>query len=301
MSVVVAALYKFVDLPDYKDLCDRLRHVCQKSGIKGTLLLAQEGINGTVAGTRAGIDALLDFFQQDERFHNMEYKESTAEDMPFYRMKVRLKKEIVTLGVPGISPHKKVGRYIEPKDWNAVISDPDTIVIDTRNDYEYAIGTFQNADNPQTETFRAFPDYVKKNLDPKTHKKVAMFCTGGIRCEKASSYMLEQGFEEVMHLKGGILKYLEDIPQSESLWQGDCFVFDHRTAVTHGLEQGSHTTCYGCRYPVCESDKTSPYYQEGVSCPHCYATKDHKQKVSAAARHKQVMLAHERGQCHLGH
>ena len=219
--IIVAALYKFADLPDYKTMQPGLLELCVKHELKGTLLLAEEGINGTVAGSRAGIDALMTYLNADPRFAGIEHKESSADAMPFYRMKVRLKKEIVTLGVQGINPNKKVGTYVAPEDWNALIADPDVIVVDTRNDYEYGIGTFKGAVDPKTKTFREFPQYVKNNLDPARHKKVAMFCTGGIRCEKASSFMLEQGFEEVYHLQGGILKYLEKVPAAESLWQGE--------------------------------------------------------------------------------
>ncbi|MBP6985820.1 MAG: rhodanese-related sulfurtransferase [Alphaproteobacteria bacterium] len=297
---VVAALYKFVSLPDFKELQKPLLDLCQKNGIKGTLLLAQEGINGTVAGTRAGIDALNDFFQSDERFHNLEYKESWAEKMPFFRIRVRLKKEIVTLGQPEADPSKQVGTYVDPKDWNALISDPDVIVLDTRNTYEVDIGTFKNAVDPKTTNFREFPQFVEDNFNPEKQKKVAMFCTGGIRCEKASSYMLSKGFEEVYHLKGGILKYLEEVPQDSSLWQGDCFVFDQRVAVTHGLEQGSYDQCHGCRHPVSQEDMASEKYELGICCPHCYDTADARKRQRAASRHLQMTLAKQRNELHLG-
>ena len=239
-NFIVAALYKFAKLPDYRAMQPGLLDFCIAQEIKGTLLLAEEGINGTVAGSRQGIDALLAFLRSDARLADLEHKESVAGKMPFYRMKVRLKKEIVTLGVPGISPSKKVGTYVAPEDWNALISDPDVVLIDTRNAYEYDIGTFRGALDPHTATFREFPAYVSNNLDPARHKKVAMFCTGGIRCEKASSFMLEQGFEDVYHLQGGVLKYLEKVPAEQSLWEGECFVFDQRVAVGHGLEPGKH-------------------------------------------------------------
>ena len=299
-EIVVAALYKFASLPDYKDMQAPLLARCHEHGIKGTLLLAQEGINGTVAGSREGIDALLQYLRTDERLADIDHKESFAETMPFYRMKVRLKKEIVTLGVPGIDPNKKVGTYVPPKRWNSLISDPDVLVVDTRNAYEYEIGTFKGAIDPHTETFREFPEFVHKNLDPAKHKKVAMFCTGGIRCEKASAYMLEQGFEEVYHLQGGILKYLEEVPAEESLWEGECFVFDQRVAVKQGLELGDYALCHACRHPVSPEDKLSPEYQEGVSCPHCYAQLSEEKRRSAAERQKQVELALQRGDMHLG-
>lgn len=296
---VVAALYKFTALEDYKALQSPLKELCTANQIKGTLLLAEEGINGTVAGPREGIDKLVAFLTKDKRFEGLEYKESFAESYPFLRLKVRLKKEIVTLGVPGISPTKKVGQYVDAKDWNALINDPDVILIDTRNDYEVKIGTFKGAINPETECFTEFPEYVKKNLDPKKHKKVAMMCTGGIRCEKASSYMLSEGFEEVYHLKGGILKYLETIPEAESTWEGECYVFDQRVAVKHKLALGSYDQCHGCRMPISEMDKKSPYYEAGVSCPQCYDQPLEKKK-RAMERHKQVQLAQARNQAHLG-
>lgn len=297
---VVAALYKFVHLPNYIDIQIPLKKICDDNNVKGTLLLADEGINGTIAGSREGIDAVMDFINGNPDLQGTEYKESHAQTMPFHRMKVRLKKEIVTLGVPGISPTKKVGTYVSPQDWNDLIADPDVILIDTRNDYEVNIGTFKGAVNPHTEAFREFPEYVDQYCDPKIHKKVAMFCTGGIRCEKASSYMIEKGFEEVYHLKGGILKYLEEIPQEESTWEGECFVFDERVGLKHGLEIGGYALCRSCRNPVSDEDKLSPKYVEGITCPHCHGTKSERHKQRAAARHRQVLLARERGQQHIG-
>lgn len=299
-NIVVAALYKFADLPDYQSMKDGLLHACLSNQIKGTLLLAEEGINGTVAGSRKAIDALLAYIKSDTRLADLEHKESYADTMPFYRMKVRLKKEIVTMGVPGINPNKKVGQYVKPQDWNQLISDPNVIVIDTRNDYEYDIGTFAGAKDPKTETFRQFPDYVKNNLDPQKHKKVAMFCTGGIRCEKASSYMLEQGFEEVYHLQGGILKYLEEIPKEESLWQGECFVFDQRVAVSHGLQIGEYDQCHACRHPLSPEEMTSEYYAPGIACPYCYNKLSDEKRASVRERQKQIELAKKRGEQHLG-
>ncbi len=299
-NIIVAALYKFAKLPDYRDMQPGMLDFCVAQGLKGTLLLAAEGINGTVAGTRAGIDALIAFLRADARLADLEHKESYAAEMPFYRMKVRLKKEIVTLGVPGVDPNEKVGIRVAPEDWNALISDPDVVLIDTRNGYEYDIGTFRGAVDPDTDTFREFPDYVSKNLDPVKHKKVAMFCTGGIRCEKATSFMLEQGFEEVYHLQGGILKYLEKIPAEKSLWEGECFVFDQRVAVGHGLALGEYDQCHACRYPVSPQEKASPKYQEGISCPHCFDSLTEEKRVSSAERQKQVELALKRGTAHLG-
>lgn len=239
-SIVVAALYKFVSLPDYQALREPLRQVMLDNGVKGTLLLAEEGINGTVSGWRQGIDALLAWLKRDPRFADLEHKESYCEEQPFRRTKVKLKKEIVTLGVPQVDPTRQVGTYVEPKDWNALIDDPEVVLIDTRNDYEVAIGTFERAVDPKTGSFREFPDYVNTHFDPRRHKKVAMFCTGGIRCEKASSYLLSQGFEQVYHLKGGILKYLEEVPAEQSKWRGECFVFDERVTVGHALAEGEY-------------------------------------------------------------
>jgi UPF0176 protein len=300
-KIVVAALYKFATLTDYHALHANVLDCCVANKLKGTLLLAREGINGTVAGSRAGIDALLAFLRTDARLATLEHKESVADQMPFYRMKVRLKKEIVTLGVPGIDPNEQVGTYVAPEDWNALISDPEVVLVDTRNDYEYDIGTFKGALDPKTTTFREFPAYVEQNLDPAKHKKVAMFCTGGIRCEKASAYMLAQGFEHVYHLQGGILKYLEKVPAAQSLWEGECFVFDQRVAVGHGLAVGSHEQCSSCRHPISPHEKTSPKYQLGVSCPRCFDTLTDEKRASALERQKQVTLALQRGMQHIGY
>lgn len=300
MSVVVAALYKFVSLPDYQEISGPLKDKCVELGLKGTLLLAHEGINGTVAGSREGIDGLLAYLRADERMADLEHKESPSEEQPFYRMKVKLKKEIVTMGVEGIDPRHTVGTYVAPEDWNRLISDPEVLVVDTRNHYEYAIGSFERALDPATETFREFPDYVHQNLDPGKHKKVAMFCTGGIRCEKATAYMREQGFEEVYHLQGGILKYLEEVPAEQSLWRGECFVFDNRVAVNHNLEPGSYDQCHGCRHPITEEDKASALYMKGVSCPKCYHSLTQDQKARFAERQKQIELARQRNEAHIG-
>ncbi|WP_210444725.1 rhodanese-related sulfurtransferase, partial [Vibrio crassostreae] len=244
-----------------------LTDVLEANQIRGTLLLASEGINGTVAGKRESIDALLQWFKQDHRLADVVYKESFNEEQPFNRTKVKLKKEIVTMGVEGIDPRHVVGTYVKPNEWNALISDPDVILVDTRNDYEVDIGTFKNAVNPNTETFREFPQYVEENLDPKKHKKVAMFCTGGIRCEKSTAYMKEQGFDEVYHLEGGILKYLEEVPEEESMWEGDCYVFDGRVAVNHQLEKSGYDVCNACRLPITDEDKASEHFEKGVSYP----------------------------------
>lgn len=296
----ITALYKFVSLPDYVQLQPQFLDFCNEQGIKGTLLLAQEGINGTICGTDAAITAFHAFLKADPRFSDVEHKESYAEEQAFLRMKVRLKKEIVTLGVSEVDPKHRVGTYVDPKDWNDLISDPEVLVVDTRNDYEYRIGTFKGAIDPETVRFSQFPDYVKQNLDPQKHKRIATFCTGGIRCEKATSYLLGQGFQEVYHLKGGILKYLEHIPQENSLWDGECFVFDKRVAVGHGLVPGDHELCHGCRYPISEADKESPYYEKDVQCPHCYASMTDDKRARARERAYQMRLAEARGFVHLG-
>jgi UPF0176 protein len=270
MALVVATFYKFFDFSDYQDRQAALLDCCQINRIKGTILLASEGINGTIAGTRSNIDRILSFLKSDPRLADLTHRESLCEEPPFERMKVKLKGEIVTLGLPEVNPNEQVGTYVTPQEWNDLIRDPDVLVIDTRNQYEVEIGTFKNAVNPNTHSFREFPDYIENHLNPEKHKKVAMFCTGGIRCEKASSLLLKQGFQEVYHLKGGILKYLEEMPLEESLWEGECFVFDERVALTHGLAEGNYQMCRSCGYPIDETDRTSPHYQEGKSCPHCY-------------------------------
>jgi UPF0176 protein len=301
---LTAALYKFVSLPEYQALQAPILAACKIHHIKGTLLLAEEGINGTIAGLSDHIHLLLNYLRTDPlfagKFSDLEHKESFADEHPFYRMKVKLKKEIVTLGVPGVSPTKKVGTYVKPEDWNALISDPDVVLIDTRNDYEVDIGTFKGAIDPKTTTFREFPEYVAKNFDKTKHKKVAMFCTGGIRCEKASSYMLDQGFDEVYHLQGGILKYLETVPEEQSIWQGECFVFDQRVAVKHNLEVGDFDQCYACRHPLSPAEMKSEQYVAGISCPHCYDKVSEEKRVRLSERQKQVALAKQRGETHIG-
>ena len=299
-QTVVCALYKFVTLDDYQDIKQPLLDFMLDKTVRGTLLLAREGINGTVAGTRKSIDALLDYLRNDDRFANISYKESFTEEMPFLRTRVKLKKEIVTMGVDGIDPNHIVGSYVKPKDWNALISDPEVLLVDTRNDYEFQVGTFKDALNPDTESFREFPDYIKENLDPEKHKKVAMFCTGGIRCEKSTAYLKEQGFDEVYHLEGGILKYLEDVPKEDTLWEGECFVFDERVTVNHDLEKGIYDQCNACRMPITVEEQQSDKYQHGVSCPHCFDKTSESQKARFAEREKQMSLAQARGQAHIG-
>ena len=290
-TIVVCAMYKFVTLENYQELRQPLLDVMESNGVKGTLLLAQEGINGTVAGTREGIDALLAWLQKDERLADIVYKESYDETMPFYRTKVKLKKEIVTMGVEGIDPKQVVGTYVKPQDWNALISDPDVVLVDTRNDYEVQIGTFKGAVNPVTDTFREFPQYVKDNMDPTKQKKVAMFCTGGIRCEKSTAYMKEQGFEEVYHLEGGILKYLEEVPKEDTMWEGECFVFDGRTAVTHGVEEGLNIKCHACGWPLLPAEAEEASYEHGVSCKYCIDNTTEKQKEGFRMRQSQIAAA----------
>ncbi|MFY2507312.1 rhodanese-related sulfurtransferase [Vibrio pectenicida] len=297
---VVCALYKFVRLEDYKELREPLRLLMEKYHVRGTLLLAREGINGTVASNRKGIDALLAWFKNDSRLAGITYKESYDQQQPFHRTKVKLKKEIVTLGIEGIDPRHVVGTYVKANEWNDLISDPEVFVVDTRNNYEIEIGTFKNAVNPNTESFREFPAYVAENMDPDKHKKVAMFCTGGIRCEKSTAYMKEQGFDEVYHLEGGILKYLEDVPAEESLWQGDCYVFDGRVAVNHQLEKSQYEMCNACRLPITPQDMDSPLYEKGVSCPKCINKHTDEQKARFREREKQVQLANARGESHVG-
>ncbi len=296
----VAAMYLFVRIPDFEAIQPKLLAFCRGQEIKGTLLLAEEGINGTVAGTREGIDALLNYLKSDERLAGIEHKEALSDDLPFHRMKVKLKKEIVTMGQPNIKPIDTAEVRVEPKDWNALISDPEVLVLDTRNDYEIQIGTFKNAISPDTTNFREFPDYVKDKLDPAKNKKVAMFCTGGIRCEKACAYMKEQGFDEVYQLNGGILKYLEEVESEESLWEGECFVFDSRVSVDHELAEGSYHQCFACRRPVSNEDMQSEGYIKGVSCPRCIDETTEDQRSNFGERQHQVELAEQRNEKHIG-
>ena len=267
--------------------------------IRGTLLLAAEGINGTVAGEESAIRRLLDYLRQDDRLRDFDCKFSADETMPFYRTRVKLKREIVTMGIEDIDPAKG-GNYVKPADWNTLINDPEVTLIDTRNDYETAIGSFADAILPNTKTFRDFPAYVKENLDPRKHRKVAMFCTGGIRCEKSTAYLRQQGFDEVYHLAGGILNYLEQVPETESMWEGECFVFDNRVSVNHALEKGSYDQCHACRLPITDADKASEKYQSGVNCPACYDTRSNAVRGRFLEREKQVQLAKSRGELHIG-
>lgn len=300
----VAALYRFAPMSDIAALRGPLAHGCCANGVKGTLLLAPEGINGTIAGSDEAITAVLDHIRGVPGCAGLDVKDSRAAEMPFHRMKVRLKREIVTMGQPDIDPLKDVGHYVDPQDWNALISAPDVIVIDTRNDYEVAVGTFANAINPKTVSFREFPVWFREHRESltggDTPPKIAMFCTGGIRCEKSTAFLKSEGLDEVYHLKGGILKYLETVPAEQSLWQGECFVFDQRVAVTHGLGPGTHILCHGCRMPVSPTDRASPFYVEGVSCPACHADRTDEQRAGYAERHRQALLAGQRGAAHVG-
>jgi UPF0176 protein len=296
----VAALYRFCRLERFEELRAPLAAFCCGRGIKGTLLLASEGINGTVAGSEQAISELIGWLEAMPELAGLEVKYSVAAEMPFHRMKVRLKREIVTMGVEGIDPLHEAGAYVAPADWNALIADPETIVIDTRNDYEVSIGTFQGAVDPQTKSFREFPQWVARHRDQLEGRKVAMFCTGGIRCEKATAYVKSLGLEQVFHLKGGILKYLEEVPAEESLWQGECFVFDERVSVSHGLEVGQSELCRACRHPLTAEERLSPKFSAGVSCPHCYDQRSDEDRARYAERQRQVEIAEKRGLRHIG-
>ncbi|MEM8721988.1 MAG: rhodanese-related sulfurtransferase [Cyanobacteria bacterium P01_G01_bin.39] len=289
MSYLVATFYKFVEIYDLKAKKEQIFAWCTDRQVKGTIILAEEGINGTISGSHEAIADILQALQTVPELQDLEHKESTSENLPFARLKVKIKPEIVTLGIPEINPNQNVGTYVEPQDWNQIISNPEVVVIDTRNEYEVKLGSFQRAKNPHTESFREFPEYVAQNLDPDVQPKVAMFCTGGIRCEKASSYLLSQGFKEVYHLKGGILKYLENVSPTESMWQGECFVFDERVAVKEGLEPGSHELCYACGHPISAADQASPQYEPDISCPHCYEQLTPEKKARQLNRHRARM------------
>lgn len=298
-KIVVSAFYQFAALDDFEQLQEPLLNVCERHEVRGSILLASEGINGTVAGSRSATDALFSWLRSDRRLGDLTTKESFVDAAPFHRMKVRLKKEIVSFGKP-VDPTTTVGRYVAPAEWNDLISDPDVLVIDTRNIDEIEVGTFANAVNPRTESFTQFAAYVDENLDPDAHPRVAMFCTGGIRCEKATSYLIEQGFSDVAHLEGGILKYFEEVPEQHSLWQGECFVFDERVSVNHDLSPGTFTLCRGCRHPLDATARTSQDYEEGVSCDNCVSGLSDERRTQLRERHRQVLLAEERGERHIG-
>ena len=300
MTYAVSALYKFVDLPDFREIQKPLLDQCLENGIIGTLLLAPEGINGTIAGPEAGMHILLASLRSDPRFEDLEVKHSHASEKPFHRMKVRLKKEIITLGVENANPSEVTGVMVPTSEWNALIEDPEVFVLDTRNAYETHIGTFERAVDPDTQSFTEIKEYIEKNLSDKKDKKIAMFCTGGIRCEKLSSHMLNDGFENIYQLHGGILKYLEEIPEEESLWKGDCFVFDHRVSVSHGLKEGEHVRCHGCGHPLDSEDCQSAQYEEGVCCPYCHEIPDPERIAALRERQRQMVLAQSRGMEHIG-
>ncbi|MBT6009587.1 rhodanese-related sulfurtransferase [Amylibacter sp.] len=299
-KVIVAALYHFTKFSDYKKLQDPLRKICNSEGIKGSLLIAYEGINGTISGSRSGIDAVLKHIRSMPGCSNLEHKESFASEIPFKRMKVKLKKEIVTMGQPHIDPTLNVGNYIEPSDWNNLISQDDVIVIDTRNDYEVAIGSFDGAIDPETKSFGEFPEWWEENRSKYQDKRVAMFCTGGIRCEKSTNFLLNEGVKDVYHLKGGILKYLEEVPEKNSKWNGECFVFDSRVSVKHGLEEGIYNLCYACRMPLAPDDFKKEEFEKGVSCHLCIDSNDDERKERFRERQYQVELADKRGKHHIG-
>tara|TARA_B110000027_G_scaffold18182_1_gene18734 strand:- start:566 stop:1507 length:942 start_codon:yes stop_codon:yes gene_type:complete len=298
--LTICALYKFTRLDDFEEIQGPLKIFLESLNIRGTLLLAKEGVNGTISGDNDSIMKSLDYLQKDERLVGLEYKFSYSEKPPFKRLKVKLKKEIVTLGVSNIDPIFSSGTYVKPADWNELINDPDVVLIDTRNNYEFEIGSFKGSINPNTETFREFPAYTKNNLEKYRDKKIAMFCTGGIRCEKSTAYLKSKGFENVFHLQGGILKYLEEIKEDESLWEGECFVFDDRVAVKHNLELGKYDQCHACRFPITDEDKEHPHYEKGASCPRCFGTKNSSQVSRYREREKQVQLAKSRGESHIG-
>ena len=298
--LTVAALYHFTRFDDPAALRGPLLALAQTHGVKGSLLLAREGINGTIAGTRAGIDAVLAHIRALPGCASLDWKESPAETMPFGRMKVRLKREIVTMGQPDVDPRAGTGHYVAPQDWNDLISAPDVVVIDTRNDYEVAIGTFKGAIDPETKSFRDFPKWWEDNRDRFHNKRIAMFCTGGIRCEKSTNFLLQQGINDVYHLKGGILKYLEDVPADQSMWQGACFVFDQRVSIEHGLKPGLHVMCHACRRPLWPEDTQRPEYEQGVQCHHCVDEFTDARRAAFRERQHQIILAEARGTRHLG-
>lgn len=299
-NFLTAALYKFVELPDFAELKAPLLQCCDDNQVKGTILLANEGINGTIAGSPDNIHTVLAFLRRDPRLADLSHKESFSEKSPFYRMKVRLKREIVTMGIPGINPNQMAGTYVKPEEWNNLLDDPDVIVVDVRNDYEVAIGTFAGALNPNTKSFSELPNWVRQAAALRSKPKVAMFCTGGIRCEKSTAFLRSEGFEEVYHLEGGILKYLETVPEAESRWDGECFVFDERVSVGHGLKPGHYELCRACRQPISLADQASDLFVLGISCPNCYGKRTEAQQQGLLERQRQIELAHQRHQPHIG-
>ena len=300
MEQTVATFYQFAHLPDCLDWQKKLRTQCKKLNVLGTIILAEEGINVTLSSNAKGIAEIMAFIKKDDRFANMPFRTSVTPRQTFYRIRVAVRKEIVTLGDASVNPNDQVGTYIEPKEWNKIIQDPDVLTIDTRNDYEVEIGTFKGSIDPKTQNFGQWDEYVKKNLQNHKGKKVAMFCTGGIRCEKASSHLLKKGFKEVYHLKGGILNYLENIEPEKSLWEGECFVFDHRVSVIHGLKDGESKICFGCRWPLRAEDLESPKYEPGICCPHCADSLDQNKRDSLQERNRQIQIARKKNREHLG-
>ena len=300
MEQTILTFYKFVTVPDFADWKTTLQEEGAKFSILGTIILAKEGINATISGSEDATYLFLDKIKTDPRFSDLQARKSSSSRKTFYRLKIFLRDEIVTLGDDTINPSRAVGKYVEPDAWNQLIKDPEVLLVDTRNDYEVAIGTFAGAVNPETKTFREWDEYVKENLDHKKHKKVAMFCTGGIRCEKASAHLLHHGFEDVYHLKGGILNYLENVQPEESKWEGECFIFDHRVSVIHGLKDGRSELCFGCRWPLSEEDLHSDQYEFGVCCPRCVDSITEEKKESLRERQKQINLANSQNRSHLG-
>ncbi len=300
MEQTVATFYQFAHLPDCLDWQKKLRTRCKKFNVLGTIILAEEGINATISSSVDGIEAIMDFIKKDPRFTNLTYRLSITPRQTFYRIRVAVRDEIVTLGDSSINPNEQVGKYVEPENWNDIITDPEITVIDTRNDYEIEIGSFKNAVDPDTQTFGQWDEYVEKKLSDHKEKKIAMFCTGGIRCEKASSHLIKRGFKEVYHLKGGILNYLEKIEPENSLWDGECFVFDHRVSVVHGLKDGNAKICFGCRWPLQEKDLESEKYEPGVCCPHCADKLDPVRRASLEERNRQIQIARNKKRDHLG-
>ena len=300
MAYKITFFYKFVPLEDFEEIRKPLLETCHSLNIVGTILLAREGINGTIGGTTQDIDGIVAHLRSDERLNDLQFKFSEASEKPFHRIKVRLKKEIITMGVPGVDPFRQTGQHVSPEEWNHLINDPDVYVLDTRNKYETAIGSFENAVDPQTESFGEITTFVEQNLAKDKDRKIAMFCTGGIRCEKLSAYMLGQGFRKIYQLNGGILKYLEEMPEEQSHWKGDCFVFDHRVSVGHALTEGEYTMCHGCGNPLAEEDRRDSAYEESVSCLHCADSLTDVKRNSLRERQKQIQLAKKRQAEHLG-
>lgn len=297
---VVRAFYGFAPFADFRDQRGPIRELCEAHGLIGTILLAHEGMNGTVAGRVAGLDLLFARLRSIRGFEDLAFKESYSVDPPFHRLKVRLKTEIVSIGEPSVDPTRTVGTYVSPERWNDVLRDPDVVVIDTRNDYEVRVGSFEGAVDPGLKSFRDFPSWARANLDPERNQKIAMFCTGGIRCEKASSFLLDEGFSEVLHLQGGILEYLRRVDAERSAWNGECFVFDDRVALDHDLRRGAHVLCFGCKDPVSPEEQASEHFEYGVSCPRCDHLVDEDTRSRRRERTRQIELARERGEKHLG-